>query len=89
MSHYDHKGIPNAKVESGSSSSFADMMSQNFPQKKGTSQQIGYLPQENGFNFKKYYFSCPESFFSSKTDPMSISAISKQRKIFFILQQPP
>ena len=40
MSHYDHKSIPDAKFESDSSSSFGDMMSQNFSQKKGTSQEI-------------------------------------------------
>ena len=40
MSHYGHKSIPDAKFESSSSSSFGDMTSQNFPQKKGTSHQI-------------------------------------------------
>ena len=40
MSHYDHKSIPDAKFESGSCSSFGDMMSQNFPRRKGTSHQI-------------------------------------------------
>ena len=40
MSHYGHKSIPDAKFESGSSSSFRDMTSQNFPWKKGTSHQI-------------------------------------------------
>ena len=40
MSHYVHKSIPDAKFEHDSSSSFGDMSSQNFPQKKGTSHQI-------------------------------------------------
>ena len=40
ISHYGHKNIPDAKFESGSSSSFGDMKSQNFPWKKGTSHQI-------------------------------------------------
>ena len=40
MSHNNHKSIPNAKFEAGSSSSFGDMTSQNFPWKKGTSHQI-------------------------------------------------
>ena len=31
MSHYNYKSIPDAKFEAGSSSSFGDMMSQNFP----------------------------------------------------------
>ena len=40
MRHYGHKSIPNAKCESGSSSSFGDMTSQNFPQKKGMRHKI-------------------------------------------------
>ena len=40
MNHYIHKSIPLAKFEVDSSSSFGDMTSQNFPQKKGTSHQI-------------------------------------------------
>ena len=40
MCHYIHKSIPDAKFEVDSSFSFGDMMSQNFPQKKGTSHQI-------------------------------------------------
>ena len=34
MSHYGHWRIPDAKFEFGSSSSFGDMMSQNFPRKR-------------------------------------------------------
>ena len=37
---HTHKSIPDAKFESGSSSCFGDMTSQNFPWKKGTSHQI-------------------------------------------------
>ena len=40
MSHYGHKSIPGGKLESGSFSSFGDMTSQNFPQRKGTSHKI-------------------------------------------------
>ena len=40
MTHYDHKRIPDAKFERGSSSSFGDMTSQNFPWRKGTMHQI-------------------------------------------------
>ena len=40
MSYYIHESIPDAKFEPDSSSSFADMTSQNFPRKKGTSHQI-------------------------------------------------
>ena len=45
--------------------------------------KFGYLPPENGFNFKKNEFLCPESFFSTQNGPtMSISAIFKHRKNF-------
>ena len=40
MSHYGHKSIRDAKFEPDSFSSFGDMTSQNFPQKKGTSHEI-------------------------------------------------
>ena len=40
VGHYIYKGIPDAKFEVDSSFSFGDMMSQNFPQKKGTSHPI-------------------------------------------------
>ena len=40
MNHCGHKSIPDAKFQSGSSSSFGDMTSQNFPRKKGTSHHI-------------------------------------------------
>ena len=40
MSKYSHKSIPDAKFESGSSSSFEGMTSQNFPWKKGTCHEI-------------------------------------------------
>ena len=40
MDDYGYKSIPDAKFESGSSSSFEDITSQNFHQKKGTSHQI-------------------------------------------------
>ena len=45
--------------------------------------KFGYLSPENGFNFKKNEFLCPESFFSTQNlPPMSISAIFKHRKNF-------
>ena len=40
VSHYIYKSIPDAKFEADSSFSFRDMTSQNFPRKKGTSDQI-------------------------------------------------
>ena len=40
MSHQGHESILDAKFESGSSFSFGDMTSQNFPQRMGMSHQI-------------------------------------------------
>ena len=40
MSHYIYESIPDAKFETDSTSTFGDMTSQNFPQKKGTHHQI-------------------------------------------------
>ena len=40
MGHYICKSIPDAKFEVDRFFSFGDMMSQNFPQKKGTSHPI-------------------------------------------------
>ena len=69
MSNYDHKSIPYAKFESGSYSSFGDMTSQNFNQKKGTSHQFGYLRPENGFNLKKKSFYVQNRSSRPKIDP--------------------
>ena len=84
MRHCIHKSIPDAKFQADSSSSFGDMTSQNFPRKKwGTSHRIRLFTPGNGFNFKQNEFLCPESFFSTQNwPPMSISSISKERKIF-------
>ena len=60
MSHYDQKSIPDAKFESDSSSSFGDMTSQ---------MKIGYLPPENGFNFKKMSFYVQNRSSRPKIDP--------------------
>ena len=40
VSHYIHGSIPDVKFDPDSSLSFGDMMSQNFPRKKGTSHEI-------------------------------------------------
>ena len=58
MSHYSHKSIPDGKFEADSSSSFRDMMSQNFPRKKERVIEFGYVSfsnfqaEENFFIFK-------------------------------------
>ena len=71
MSHYGHKSIPDAKFKSGSSTSFRDITSQNFPRKKGTSHQIRLLPPENGFNLEKknMSFYVQNRSFRPKIDP--------------------
>ena len=47
MSYYIYKSIPDAKFEADRSVSFGDMMSQNFPRKKGTSHQIWlFIPEK-------------------------------------------
>ena len=55
-SRYGHKSIPDAKFESGSSSSFRDMTSQNFPRKRERVIRFGYLPLKNRLNLKKMSF---------------------------------
>ena len=72
ISHYGHKSIPDGKFESGSSSSFGDMTSQNFPRKKGMSHQIRLFtppPPENRFNFKKMGFYVQKRSSRPKIDP--------------------
>ena len=44
--------------------------------------EIGYLPPENGFNFKKWVLMSRIVLLDPKLTPMSISAIFKQTKIF-------
>ena len=43
---------------------------------------LGYLPPENGFNFKKWVFMSRIVLLDPKLTPMSISAIFKHRKNF-------
>ena len=57
VSHYIYKSISDAKFEPDSSSSFGDMTSQNSAQgRRELVIRFGYLPPENGFNFKKMSF---------------------------------
>ena len=73
VSHYSHKSMPDAKFESGSFPSFGDLTTQNFPLKKGRNHQILILPPEMSFMSRIVLV-------DPKLAPMSISAISKQRK---------
>ena len=83
MSHYGHKSIPDAKFECDSSSSFGDMTSQISLGRRERVMKFGYLPPENGFNFKEMSFYVQNRSSRPKIDPpMSISAIFKNRKNF-------
>ena len=84
MCHYGHKSFPYAKFEFCSSFSFGDMTSQHFPRKKATSHQIRlFTPEKRVLIFLKKSFYVQNRSSRPKIDtPMSISAISKQRKIF-------
>ena len=87
VSYYNHRSMPDAKFESGSFFYFwrYDVTKISYWRREQVIE-FGYLAPENGFNFKKksyYVQNCPPRF---KIDPMSISAIFKQRKIFLFLK---
>ena len=82
-------GIPDAKFKADSPSSFGDLTSQKvFLGRRERVIRLGYLPPENGFNFKKISFYFQNRSSQPKIDPlpMSILAIFKQRKIFSFLK---
>ena len=83
MSHFSHTSMPHAKFESGSFSNFGNMTSQNFSPKKRTIHriQVSYIPGKWG----KWGFMVQNRSFRPKIDPMSISAISKQKKFLHFL----
>ena len=82
MSHYGHKSIPDAKFESGSSSSFGDMTSQNFPRNKGTNSAI--YPRKTGLTLKKSFYVQNPSF-RPKIDPHVNFSNFQVEENFFIL----
>ena len=83
MNHYGNINIPDAKFKSDSSSSFGDIMSQNFPRKKGTSHEIRLFTPENGFNFKTMSFYVQNRSFRPKIDPLcQFKQFSSIGKIF-------
>ena len=63
MGYYIYKSIPDANFEVDSSFGFGDMMSQNFPQKEGTSHPIRL------FAFKKTSFYVQNRSSRPKIDP--------------------
>ena len=57
VSHYGHKSISDAKFESGSSSSFGDMTSQNFSRKtENESSNSAIYPRKTGLTFKNEFY---------------------------------
>ena len=76
--HHGHKSIPGAKFEASSSLGFGDMTSQNFPRKKGTSNQIR-------LNFKKMSFYVQDRSSRPKIDPPCQFQQFPSRGNFFIL----
>ena len=86
VSHYNHKSIPDTKFESGSSFSFGDMTSRNFPQKKGTTHQIQlFTPVKRGLTFKQMSFYVQNRCSRSKIDPHVNFSNFKAEEHFFIL----
>ena len=86
MRHYNHKSIPDARFESGSSSNFEDMTSQNFPQKKEQVIEFGYLSPENRLNFKKISFYVQNRSSSPKVDPHVNFSNFQAEEMFFIFK---
>ena len=82
MSH-SYRTIPDAKFEFGIFSIFGDMMHKLSLSRRGGGQVIKfvYLAPENAYKLlKNEAFYVQGCFFQPKIDPLSISAISKQKK---------
>ena len=76
-----NRTIPDAKFEFDTF--FGDMTHKLSLLKREQVIEFGYLPPRNGFNlFKKMSLFMSSAFFQPKIDPLSISAISKQKKIY-------
>ena len=87
VSYHNNRSMNDAKFESGCFFYFwrYDVTKISFWRREQVIE-FGYLAMKNGFNFKKkscYVQNRPPR---SKIDPMSISAIFKQRKIFLFLK---
>ena len=81
MSH-SYRVIPDAKFEFSIFSIFGDMIHKLCLSKSGEQViEFVYLPPGNGFKrLKNEVFYVQERFFQPKIDPLSISAIFKQKK---------
>ena len=85
MSHYGHKSIPDAKFESGSSSSFGGITSQIFSRKKRMeSSNLGIYLLKMGLTLKKNEFLCPESFFLTQKLIPNVNFSNFQEEDFFL-----
>ena len=80
-SHYDCKSIP----ESGSSSSFGDMTSQNLPRKKGTSHHIWLFIPGKRVKLLKMSFYVQNRSSRLKVDPHVNLSKFQAEENFFIL----
>ena len=78
--------MPDAKFDSGRLSSSGDMTGKFSLSRREQVIRFGYLPQENGFNFKKKEFSCPESSFRPKIDPHVNFSNFQAEENFFIFK---
>ena len=79
MSH-SYRTIPDAKFEFGIFSIFGDMMHKLSLSKREQAIKFVYLPPGNGFKLLKKGFHVHGHSFQPKIDPLSISAIYKQKK---------
>ena len=82
MRHYNHKSIPDGKFKAGSSPSFEDMMSQNFPRKKGTSHQIRLFTPEKRVKLLKMSFMSRIVLLDPKLTPHVNFSSLQAREIF-------
>ena len=83
MGHYGHKSVLDAKFEAGSTSSFGDTTSQNFPRKKEMSHQIWLFTPGKRVLFLKNEFSVQNR--SSRPNiepPCQFHQFSSREKIF-------
>ena len=86
MSYYGCKGIPDAKFESDSSSSFRDTTSQKFPRKKRTeSSNWAIYPRKTDLTFNKLVFYVQNLSSQPKIDLHVNFSNFQAEEIFFIL----
>ena len=87
-SYYGHESIPDPKFESSISSSFGDMTSQNFRQKKrNKSSNLALNPWKTALTLKKKEFYVQNRSSRSKIDPpphVNFSNFQAEENIFIL-----